>query len=247
MKKRLGKAIERAFPSDEGIGLENEAQRNAWVESELARLAKSSCLLDAGAGTQRYRKFCTHLKYVSQDFCEYDGIGDQRGFQPGSHETAGTDIVSDICAMPVPDGAFDHVLCTEVLEHVPDPVGAIRELGRVMKPGGVLLLTVPFASLTHMAPYYYQSGFSRYFFEYWLPRLGFTLEELVQNGDWATWMGQELRRVPDFQSAATGNRGLSLPRRIALRVMLAWLGELKSSPRLGELLCFGLHVRARKN
>jgi ubiquinone/menaquinone biosynthesis C-methylase UbiE len=246
IKQDLGRALEVAFPTDENVGLENEAQREAWVARELQRLAQGGRILDAGAGTQRYRKFCAHLEYVSQDFCGYDGVGDRRGLHPGSHETAGTDIVSDICAMPVPDGSFDHVLCTEVLEHVPDPVGALREMSRVLKPDGVLLVTVPFASLTHMAPYYFQSGFSRYFFEHWLPRLGLAIEEIDLNGDWATWMAQETRRLPDLQAKTSGHRGVSLVRRVALRVVLGWLGELKKAPKLEELLCFGRHVRARK-
>jgi SAM-dependent methyltransferase len=160
MRKQVGTAIESFFRTDDRVGLENESQREQWVEQELSKLPAGSTLLDAGSGTQRFRKFCGHLKYVSQDFCEYDGIGDKTGLQPGSHRTEGTDIVSDICSIPVENGAFDNVLCTEVLEHVPDPAGALRELARVARPGGVLLVTVPFASLTHMAPYYFQSGFS---------------------------------------------------------------------------------------
>jgi len=246
MKRWVGKTIENAFGTDPGVGLENEAQRDAWVERELGSLRGGEALLDAGAGTQRYRKYCGHLRYTSQDFCEYDGIGDRRGLQPGSHETGSTDIVSDICSMPVADGSFDHVLCTEVLEHVPDPIGALREMSRVMRPGGTLLLTVPFASLTHMAPYYFQSGFSRYFFEHWLPRLGFEIDSIEENGNWATWMAQEVRRMPELEVQAAQNRGLALKRRIALRVVLSWLGDLKSFQPLDDLLCFGLHVRAKR-
>ena len=45
--------------------------------------------------------------------------------------------------MPFEDGAFGTVLCTEVLEHIPDPSTALREFQRVLQPGGVLIGSVP--------------------------------------------------------------------------------------------------------
>ena len=51
--------------------------------------------------------------------------------------------VSDINNMPFQDGAYDSVICSEVLEHVPSPEDSIKELIRVLKPGGVLALSVP--------------------------------------------------------------------------------------------------------
>lgn len=51
--------------------------------------------------------------------------------------------VSDINNMPFQDGAYDSVICSEVLEHVPSPEESIKELIRVLKPGGVLALSVP--------------------------------------------------------------------------------------------------------
>jgi SAM-dependent methyltransferase len=49
----------------------------------------------------------------------------------------------DVEAMPFGDGAFATVLCTEVLEHVPDPAAALREFRRVLRPGGTLIGSVP--------------------------------------------------------------------------------------------------------
>jgi len=51
--------------------------------------------------------------------------------------------VSDINSMPFQDGSYDSVICSEVLEHVPAPEESIKELIRVLKPGGVLALSVP--------------------------------------------------------------------------------------------------------
>ena len=56
-------------------------------------------------------------------------------------------LEGDIEALPFADGTFGTVLCTEVLEHVPDPAAALREFRRVVKPGGVLIGSVPARSL----------------------------------------------------------------------------------------------------
>ncbi len=52
-------------------------------------------------------------------------------------------VQADATALPFPDGSFDAVLCSETLEHVPDDRGAVAEIHRVLRPGGLLFLTVP--------------------------------------------------------------------------------------------------------
>jgi SAM-dependent methyltransferase len=52
-------------------------------------------------------------------------------------------VQGDIEAMPFADGSFGTVLCTEVIEHVPDPTAALAEIRRVLAPGGVLIGSVP--------------------------------------------------------------------------------------------------------
>jgi ubiquinone/menaquinone biosynthesis C-methylase UbiE len=53
-------------------------------------------------------------------------------------------VVTSITGMPFDAASFDCVLCSEVLEHVPDDDKAVVELRRVLKPGGVLVVTVPY-------------------------------------------------------------------------------------------------------
>ena len=53
-------------------------------------------------------------------------------------------VKMDIHQMPFPDNSFDTVLCNHVLEHVDDDIQAMREIARVLKPGGLAIMQVPF-------------------------------------------------------------------------------------------------------
>ncbi|MCC6580557.1 MAG: class I SAM-dependent methyltransferase [Phycisphaeraceae bacterium] len=70
--------------------------------------------------------------------------------------TLKTDHVGDIQDCPhMPDGAFDCIVCTQVLEHVANPFKAAGELKRMLAPGGTLLLTVPASYPYHAVPHDY--------------------------------------------------------------------------------------------
>jgi SAM-dependent methyltransferase len=228
------------------VGTGNAATRDAWVAEVLAELPNGARLLDAGAGECQYKKHCGHLKYVAQDNAVYDGKGD-RGLQVGSWDVSQIDIVSDILSIPEPDASFDAVLCTEVLEHLPDPVRALDEMARLLRTGGTFIITAPFWSLTHFAPYHYATGFNRYFYEFHLGRLGFDVIDMIPNGNFFESIGQELRRIPDVaQRFAAGEKPNALEA-YAARIVLA-MAERMSAKDGGssEMLNFGYHVRAVK-
>ena len=63
-----------------------------------------------------------------------------------------TDIQASVYQLPFPDETFSAVIATELLEHLKEPRQAISEIHRVLKPGGVLLLTVPFLFRVHGDP-----------------------------------------------------------------------------------------------
>jgi SAM-dependent methyltransferase len=65
------------------------------------------------------------------------------------------EVVASITDLPLSDSAFDVIVCTEVLEHVSDTYTAFGELARVLRPGGHLIITVPFAYPLHEEPYDY--------------------------------------------------------------------------------------------
>ena len=219
----------------------NDNNRQLWLKQTLANLHTGARILDAGAGVLRNKPLCKHLSYVSQDFCQYDGVGDSQGLQTGAWDTSGIDLVSDITNIPEPDASFDAILCTEVLEHVPDPTKALDEFSRLLKPGGKLILTAPFASLVHFAPYHYCSGFSRYWYEHHLALRGFKIEKLTSNGDWFAYCQQELMRI-----GGTARRygDWSWPLAYALAAIGALYFKVRGGRAADDMACFGWHCIA---
>lgn len=225
---------------------ENEAARIAWVSTQLKALPEGMNLLDAGAGEQQYRKYCGHLKYTSQDFAAYDPKKLNEGLQMDAWNYGQLDIVSDITAIPRPDASFDAVLCTEVLEHVPDAVAALKELTRLIKPGGKLILTAPFSSMTHFAPYHFSTGFNRFYYEHHLSAMGMEIEEMSPNGNYFSFLTQELSRAPHV-ATEYGLNPLSRAEAWILNKARLILERYKmKGGASSELLCLGWHIRAVK-
>jgi ubiquinone/menaquinone biosynthesis C-methylase UbiE len=222
----------------------NEANRQVWLTSTLSALPQGNRILDAGAGELRNRRLCEHLVYTSQDFCQYKGKGDEKGLQTGSWDTSRIDLVCDITAIPVADAYFDAILCSEVLEHIPEPTKALDEFARLLKPSGKLILTAPFASLVHFAPYHYCTGFSRYWYEHHLTQRGFHIEELVPNGDWFSFLQQELMRLGGM---ARRYGDWSWPLAYMLSILGALYFKIRGGKRAEDVACFGWQCVAVKS
>jgi len=62
------------------------------------------------------------------------------------------DVVADICNTPFKDGTVDGVVCEDVLEHIARAPQLLKEISRVLKPGGLLMLKVPFLYPYHSSP-----------------------------------------------------------------------------------------------
>ena len=224
----------------------NELNRQDWLARVLGALPAGQRILDAGAGQLQNRRLCGHLEYVSQDFCQYEGAAagaPADGLQNQVWDTSRIDLVSDITAMPAPDSSFDAILCSEVLEHIPEPAHALDEFTRLLKPGGVLILTAPFTSNVHMAPYHYCTGFSKYWYEHHLSLRGFALEELTPNGDWYALLRQEITRLGGLER----QRGSWLwPVGYAYAMLGLLYFKLRPDVRAPDLACFGWHCVAVK-
>lgn len=101
-------------------------------------------LLDVGCGSKPYRALFTVDAYIGLDIDS--AVSRKRGI---------ADHFYDGNAFPFDDGTFDSALCNQVLEHVFNPDEFLGEIARVLKPGGKLLLTVPFVWDEHEQPYDY--------------------------------------------------------------------------------------------
>ena len=110
--------------------------------TKYAPQMKGGQLLDVGCGSKPYKSLFNVTRYV--------GIDIENPAHPHANEQV--DLFYDGLRLPSVDGYFDHVLMTEVFEHVFNPTELLKEINRALKPGGLFLLTVPFCISEHEAP-----------------------------------------------------------------------------------------------
>lgn len=103
------------------------------------RLKPGYGVLEIGCGTgnvlHMLRETCTYGKVIGVDLF-------MEGLQFAKSRSGASLVQADVGALPFAD-SFDLVGAFDVLEHLPDDVGALQRIGAVLKPGGTLLLTVP--------------------------------------------------------------------------------------------------------
>lgn len=130
-------------------------QRAAKVLPERAKV------LDAGAGNKPYARYFRHCRYESCDF-------NSNVLGPQFH-----DFHCDLSeAIPQPDASYDAIISTQVLEHLRDPLQALKEFHRVLKSEGTLYLTAPQGGPLHEEPHHY-FNFTRYGLELLFQQAGF--------------------------------------------------------------------------
>lgn len=222
--------------------LSNEGKRLDFVRRQLQNIPQGSLLLDAGCGSQRYRKYCDHLDYRAQDFGKYvadaasgftSSMGGVEGYKYGE-----LDYVGDIWAIEEEASLFDAILCTEVFEHIPFPCETLKEFSRLLKPGGKLILTVPSNCLRHMDPFFYYTGFSDHWLNKFCLENGLRVESLDVVGDYYSWIGVELARTIKNHSIISSI--------FLLPAMLYYLFQ-KPTKASRNTLCMGYHVTAIKS
>ncbi len=229
-----------------GIPINIEEIRDTWVITKLSEIESGKTILDAGAGEMKYAKYCEHLKYIAQDFGKYDPQEEHRGFQMTKWDTSACNIICDIIDMPLEKETVDVIMCTEVFEHIKNPVLALKEFNRVLKTDGILLLTAPVCSLTHMAPYYYYNGFSLYWYRDHLRENGFEIIEIKEYGNYFKFLCQEMLRI---QAIAEKYCGYQLQEEDyeCIYKNMSLLSKLANMDQgSNEILCFGYMTLAKK-
>ena len=193
---RRGSEKLRAFVEEAPL---ERASIVAFVAEQARTLAAGARVLDVGAGASPYRELFEAQVYTSTD-------------HEASPHGAAVDIVTAGDSIPVADASFDAVLCTQVLEHVPDPLAVLRELNRVLVPAGRLIATVPFAWEEHERPHDFYR-YTRYGIAHLLAEAGFdeldirprtdcftTLAQLVRNAAWV--MGSDADGLDELRADA---------------------------------------------
>jgi SAM-dependent methyltransferase len=150
------------------------------IQSALRRFARqvtaSDRVLDLGSGAAPYAGIFPHRRYITADLL------------------APAAVTCDAAALPFAAGSFDLVLCTEVLEHVPDPDAMLHEIRRVLGPRGALALTTPLTWGVHAAQDFHRwtgAGLERL-----LRRSGFDIVALEPRGGIFACLGALLLVVP---------------------------------------------------
>lgn len=167
--------------------------------SSCSRHLRGRCL-DVGCGDQPYRPILLQHPFQITELLGLDRAGERCQRTP-------PDLVWVDGQIPLPDRSVDSALCTEVLEHCPNPADVLAEVHRVLKPGGSLVLTLPFLWPLHEVPHD------------WCRYTPFALRQLLQTAGF---------HVPELQPLGGYDR--SLAQMLALwlrrRPMNRWLRAL---------------------
>lgn len=98
------------------------------------------------------------------------------------HNKDSIDLFGSVMELPFADNVFDVVLCTEVLEHIPEPQKTLSEFFRVLKPTGHVILSVPFIYQMHEQPYDF-FRYTYYGLRYLLEKSGFLIISCEARGE----------------------------------------------------------------
>jgi SAM-dependent methyltransferase len=166
-------AIKRRLPEWLRLRLDPyNTSADRFVAAAAAALPSGALVLDAGAGECRHAPLFRHARYVGTD----NGLGDAAAWDYGRLA-----FLSDLTALPLPDGRFDVVVSVNVLEHTTDPARVLAECRRVLRPGGALWVVAPQSWPLHQAPQDFLR-FTRFGLERLLGAAGFRVERVTPLG-----------------------------------------------------------------
>ena len=169
-RDRLARA--RSTPFDASWLLERHLSRD--ITQELSVLNRG-LLVDVGCGGRPYEACVpASVRYVGLDLTP----------TTGSHP----DCWARADAIPLVGGSADFVLCTQVLEHLPDSSACVSEMARILAPGGRLVVTAPQAWNLHEAPFDYYR-FTRYGLAELCSRAGLEIVDVRPQGGFGALVG----------------------------------------------------------
>ena len=155
-----------------------------FIEKAGASLDEGALVLDAGAGDGRYRTEFAHTRYVGVDLA----VGEL------SWNYSRLDAICDLGGLPFGNGVFDAVLCTQVLEHVAEPKLGLKEIGRVLNPGGRLFLSAPQSWHQHQKPHDYYR-YTSFGLRYLVEAAGLRVQSLTNMGGYFWFLAFQLQNI----------------------------------------------------
>lgn len=187
--------------------------------NELAPLLTGR-VLDFGCGAKPYRS-----SFVNCD--EY--IGCDIAMSGHSHENEDVDCFYDGKTLPFQDESFDGIFSSEVFEHIFNLEEIIRELNRVLKPGGQMLITVPFVWNEHEQPYDF-ARYTSFGISDLLQRNGFEIIELRKSNTYCEALVQMwIEYLRGVFAKTTVNRYLGLIFQLGILAPMTTLGIVLTS------------------
>ena len=183
-------------------------------------------VLDIGCGAKPYR-------HLFPDAAVYLGTETNRTFTRASR----ADVAAFGEALPFRTGAFDAVVCTEVLEHVAEPADFLKEVFRVIVPGGALLLTTPQTWGLHEEPYDFYR-YTKHGLRYLFTKAGFELLDVAPTTGTFGTVGQRLSSFCYYELG--GLAGWLKPPAVVLcaGIQLVFAGADRLVGRRGDTICW---------
>lgn len=155
-----------------------------FVRQAGASLPPGAWVLDAGAGEGYYKPDFTHTRYVGIDLA----VGDARW------DYGNLDAIGDLARLPFGSNTFDAALCTQVLEHVPEPLGVLEEIRRVLKPGGQVFVSAPQSWHQHQKPHDFYR-YTSFGLCYLMERAGLVIQSMRPMGGYFWFLSYQLQNV----------------------------------------------------
>ena len=209
-----------------------------FLQKHLDLLTAFSLILDVGGHKNSKRGINFNLQH-----------SDQRRIYINITADKGTDIVTDARLMPFDNNCFEAIICCEVLEHIYDQEKAVREIFRVLKPGGSVFLTVPMIYPIHGDP----DDFNRHTDHYWyqkLTEIGFKETSIEkQGGYWSVLF--DIIRMGLVSGSRSEHKWTSRVANYILNIYSRWLKclpkwEEKSRLAINKNFTTGYGIVAKK-
>ena len=206
-----------------------------WVDLQLTHVVRtlallapraSGRLLDVGCGDKPYEALFT--PFVS----EYLGVEHRASFEATAASLRGkADVIYEGDRLPFADASFETVLSVQVLEHTPRPAALVAEMARVLRPGGVLILSAPFSFRLHEEPHDY-FRFSPHGLGELCGRAGLIIREIHPHGGLWSLVGHKLNTFLALRVARIGRVAQAMGK-------LEHEGVARERPRLWALPLVG--------